>query len=117
MAKLYGDIPCVNLCGDIHITVNSKECLCGNSWSYEAPFLDKPGVKRTNIIWRSIEAVSCSKCKCLYLRNNVFCDKSEEKSILCSERECEPPFGGKEDCEFNRSGCCIAAGKPGQGGI
>lgn len=30
----------------------------------------------------------------------------------CSEIECEPPFGGKSDCEFNHNGTCIGNSLP-----
>lgn len=30
-------------------------------------------------------------------------------ACLCSSKECEPPFGGKEDCEFYQGGICTAA--------
>lgn len=30
---------------------------------------------------------------------------------LCSTKECEPPFGGKENCEFYQAGLCSAAYK------
>lgn len=42
MAKYYGDIPCVKLNGIVHIT----KC-----------------AKTENIIWRSLNAVTCEKCK------------------------------------------------------
>lgn len=31
--------------------------------------------------------------------------------IKCETVECEPPFGGKENCEFNSDGRCIASSK------
>ena len=46
MAKYYGDIPCVKLNGIVHITKCATECLCGQKWS-----------------WRSLNAVTCEKCK------------------------------------------------------
>lgn len=30
--------------------------------------------------------------------------------ISCSKQECEPPYGGKECCEFYKEGSCIAKG-------
>lgn len=30
---------------------------------------------------------------------------------LCIDQECEPPFGGKEDCEFYQNGICIGKGQ------
>lgn len=78
MAKMYGDIPCVNISGVIHITVNSKECLCGHAWSYEAPFLyAREGTKRTNIIWRRLEAVTCRRCKELFVKKEERHDKGD----------------------------------------
>lgn len=34
--------------------------------------------------------------------------KREEKifGTVCQDKECEPSYGGKEDCEFNNGGRC-----------
>jgi len=60
MARFYGDIPCVNLNGVIHITVSGTKCLCGQSYKYSKP--DREG-DNVNIIWREIEVVTCEKCR------------------------------------------------------
>lgn len=57
MAKYYGDIPCVKIGNLIHITVSGTLCLCGQNYSYGKY------TNRNNIIWREIDAVTCSKCK------------------------------------------------------
>lgn len=62
MARCYGDIPCVKTGGIVHITASGNKCLCGQEWNYADPFADK----RINLIWRGIEAVSCSACRSLY---------------------------------------------------
>lgn len=62
MAQHYGDIPCVNLNGEIHITTSATQCLCGRTWKYGERSPDRPS-KRSNIIWRSIDAVTCQECK------------------------------------------------------
>lgn len=36
----------------------------------------------------------------------------KEDRMLCSGIECEPPYGGKEDCEFYEDGYCIGAIRP-----
>lgn len=59
MAKYYGDLPCVKL-DKIHITVSGNHCACGQSWRYHRPGRDG---KCHNIIWRSIDAVTCTVCK------------------------------------------------------
>ena len=71
MATYYGDIPCVKLGKTIHITKSAKECLCGQPWSYAVPYYDKPNMRRTNLIWREIEAVSCKQCKEQYNKNLI----------------------------------------------
>lgn len=63
MAKHYGDIPCVNITSTIHITKSATECLCGASWKYGVVYRNGTS---NNIIWRSLEGVSCTKCKDLY---------------------------------------------------
>ena len=63
----YGDIPCVNLSGIIHITKSSTECLCGDSWKYGV--VSRAG-KSKNIIWRNLDRVSCERCKEIYLKEN-----------------------------------------------
>ena len=68
MAKYYGDIPCVKLGKEIHITVSGIKCLCGCSWQYAKP--DGHSMKQNvdnNIIWRDIEAVTCPSCRKKYL--------------------------------------------------
>lgn len=78
MAKMYGDIPCVNMYGDIHITVSAKKCLCGQAWSYETPFLyAREGVKRSNIIWRRLETVTCRTCKELFIKKEKQNDEGD----------------------------------------
>ena len=49
-----------------------------------------------------------------------FCNKQElvsetfhisakrTKENLCISKECEPPYGGKDNCEFNNNGICTA---------
>lgn len=32
----------------------------------------------------------------------------KEEKRICRDLECEPPYGGKEACEFYKNGCCIA---------
>ena len=59
MAKNYGDLPCVNINGTIHLTVSAKECACGASWHYGVS--DRKG-KFQNIIWRDAKAITCQEC-------------------------------------------------------
>lgn len=129
MAKFYGDLPCAKLGRKVHITVNSQKCLCGQEWVYDQPYADK----RTNIIWREIEAVTCPKCRASFEAKHVdeevlSLSAPEEKEHcgdkgkplfdevffpelrLCSRQECEPPYGGKEACEFYENGICTASG-------
>lgn len=68
MAKYVGDIPCVNLGGIIHITTSATKCLCGKEWHYGS--LNYNGKKFSNIIWRSLNAVSCKDCKDQYRAEN-----------------------------------------------
>jgi hypothetical protein len=65
MAKDYGDIPCVNLDGQIHITKSGTKCICGRGWKCGFWNPDRPELKY-NIIWREFDAVTCEKCKELY---------------------------------------------------
>lgn len=60
MAKDYGDIPCIKLGNEIHITVSGTKCLCGRSYQYSKPSREN---KCENIIWRELEVVTCEKCK------------------------------------------------------
>ena len=62
MSKYYGDIPCVKLNGIVHITKCATECLCGQKWSYSRSS-NREDFKTENIIWRSLNAVTCEKCK------------------------------------------------------
>lgn len=62
MSNYYGDIPCVKLNGIVHITKCATECLCGQKWSYSRPS-NREDFKTENIIWRSLNAVTCEKCK------------------------------------------------------
>ena len=66
MAKYYGDIPCAKIKNLIHITNSATQCLCGQKWSYSIPN-DRETLLTTNIIWRELDAVTCEKCKQLYL--------------------------------------------------
>lgn len=34
--------------------------------------------------------------------------KFDVQNRLCSEKECEPPYGGKENCEFCDKDICVA---------
>lgn len=61
----YGDMPCVNLSGIIHITKSATECLCGDTWKYGV--INRAG-KSKNIIWRDLDRVNCEKCKEIYLK-------------------------------------------------
>lgn len=69
MAKHYGDIPCANIEGIIHITKSATECLCGREWCYGYVNKDRPQ-KKQNIIWRELEAVTCYQCKEIYENQN-----------------------------------------------
>ena len=69
MAKYYGDLPCAKLDGIIHITKNGTKCLCGAKWEYRYVNKDRPQEKH-NIIWRTLDVVSCSKCKEILNRKN-----------------------------------------------
>ena len=55
MAKNYGDLPCVNIDGTIHLTVSAKECACGAPWHYGVS--DRKGVFQ-KIIWRHAKAIT-----------------------------------------------------------
>lgn len=59
MSKHYGDIPCVNLNGVIHITAGASKCACTKEWIYGHK---SRGGKFKNIIWRNKEAVTCPDC-------------------------------------------------------
>lgn len=61
MAKNYGDVPCVKICGIIHVTTSGISCLCGKSYTYATH--GRNGESAKNIIWRELEYVSCPKCK------------------------------------------------------
>ena len=65
MAKFYGDIPCANIGGTVHITVSATKLLCGREWQYRPHWPQTFGriIKCTNIIYREIDAVTCAKCK------------------------------------------------------
>lgn len=67
MAKHFGDLPCAKINGVIHITVSGSDCLCGQGWNYADPFADKS----TNLIWRTIEGVTCPVCKELWGKKNL----------------------------------------------
>ena len=66
MAKNYGDIPCVKLGDEIHITISGTKCLCAACYAYSKP--DRQW-KSTNIIWRELETVTCLECKEAYQQN------------------------------------------------
>lgn len=63
MAKNYGDIPTCTLGKIKHITKSASECLCGAKWSYGT--INRQG-KSFNITFRSLESVTCEKCKEIY---------------------------------------------------
>lgn len=68
MAKNYGDLALMKDEGGIkHITVSGIECLCGCKWRYGV--INRNG-KSQNIIYRSIDDVTCDKCKELYYRQD-----------------------------------------------
>lgn len=72
MSKHYGDFPCVNLNGKIHITVSGTQCLCGREWAYGRP--SRSEKKCVNIIWRTINAVTCDECRAKHdykIKNNL----------------------------------------------
>lgn len=58
MARYFGDFPCAKIGGCVHITVSGSKCLCGREWNYDDSFADK----KTNLIWRTIDAVTCPEC-------------------------------------------------------
>lgn len=68
MAKQYGDIPCVKIDGEIHITKSGTSCLCGRFYKYAT--VSRNDGHSVNIIWREMEAVTCRKCKELYNTTN-----------------------------------------------
>ena len=65
MAKHYGDIPCVKIGNVIHITTSAVSCLCGKTYAYGKP-KNRNNFSSSNIIWREIDAVTCSICKGKY---------------------------------------------------
>lgn len=67
MAKLYGDLPCVNIDNEIHITISGTSCLCGKTYKYGT--VSRTDAKSHNIIWREVESVTCVVCKELYSSN------------------------------------------------
>ena len=69
MSKHYGDLPCVNLNGTIHITISGTKLVCGKEWAYGRP--SRSEKRCINIIWRKPEAVTCVKCKELYMQSLI----------------------------------------------
>lgn len=69
MAKYYGDLPCVRIGNIIHITENAFRCVCGQSWSYGKP-TNREKLCSSNIIWRTIDAVNCEKCRQVYTKGD-----------------------------------------------
>lgn len=61
MSKYYGDIPCINLNGVVHITVSGTKCTCGREWAYGKG--RRCDGRFVNIIWRTADAVTCAECK------------------------------------------------------
>lgn len=59
MAKLYGDLPCVNIDGVVHLTTSAKNLACGGTWHYGVSI---KGSKFQNIIWRDKQAITCKEC-------------------------------------------------------
>lgn len=35
-------------------------------------------------------------------------EEAPDQLAECNSKECEPPYGGKENCEFYRDGLCAA---------
>ena len=68
MARNYGDIPCANIGGEIHITRSGTLCLCGIAWKCGFHNTDRVQ-KSTNVIWRELDVVTCDKCRALYSQN------------------------------------------------
>jgi hypothetical protein len=66
MVKNYGDLPLVKLNEIRHITISGSECLCGCKW--KCGVRDRDG-KVQNIIHRNLDAVTCERCKEIYLSN------------------------------------------------
>ena len=67
MAKHYGDIPCVKIDNQIHVTSSATACLCGMTYMYGTT--DREG-KARNIIWREPDAITCETCRNLYQQKN-----------------------------------------------
>ncbi len=67
MAKDCGDIPMVRLGNKIHVTKSGTECICGETYMYGT--INRNG-KSTNVIWRTADAITCEKCKEIYLCND-----------------------------------------------
>ena len=109
MAKYFGDLPCANIEGTVHITVSATKLLCGRDWRYRPAWSQNFGrvLKNTNIIYREIDAVTCPECQVAYAASRDESLTSNQK--LCVNEECEPPFGGKEACEFYQNGACTAS--------
>jgi len=89
MSKHYGDLPCVNLNGTIHITVSGTKCLCGGAYTYGRP--SRTEKKCVNIIWRKPEAVSCTKCKELYTASLI----SNKDLVIISPSDSDEGYGYK----------------------
>ena len=60
-----------------------------------------------------MDAVRSPRAKVIYIEElDAFVQEDlilDVMASLCSSKECEPPFGGKEDCEFYKGGICTAA--------
>jgi len=83
MAKFYEDLPCVNTGGLVHISVSGNKFLCGRDCNYDQPFSDK----RTNLIWRTIDVVSCPECRSLFsatlANENLLIIHVPEENVHC----------------------------------
>lgn len=92
MARFFGDLPCANIGGMVHITVSATKLFCGGEWEYRSFWTQNFGrrLKKTNIIYRKIDAVTCPECRALYadiLVNEtvvVITTPDEPKHLGCS---------------------------------
>lgn len=59
-------------------------------------------------IFRELQQLETKEEMIAYLRALPREDEPwPEEKVPCRSKECEPPYGGRKNCEFHRDGFCV----------
>ena len=57
------DYPCVKIKGVYHVTINAKECLCGETYRYGSVNMHNKIIVTNNLLWKEIDEITCPVCR------------------------------------------------------